>query len=66
MSYYKNEWEEVEHAISIVGYGVTDDGVKYWITQNSWGPSKGEDGFFRIERGTDTMHIESMAVAMDV
>ena len=46
------------HAVSLVGWGV-DKGVPYWLCQNSWGPSFGEGGFFRILRGADTCTIES-------
>ena len=46
------------HAVSLVGWGV-DNGVPYWLCQNSWGASFGEGGFFRILRGADTCTIES-------
>jgi len=41
------------HAVKIIGWGVTSNGVKYWIVANSWNADWGEKGFFRIIRGTD-------------
>eukprot|EP00769_Ergobibamus_cyprinoides_P001658 gnl/Ergobibamus_cyprinoides/2724.p1 GENE.gnl/Ergobibamus_cyprinoides/2724~~gnl/Ergobibamus_cyprinoides/2724.p1 ORF type:complete len:384 (+),score=216.73 gnl/Ergobibamus_cyprinoides/2724:43-1194(+) len=50
------------HAIKIVGWGV-EDGVDYWRIANSWNTTWGEDGFFRIVRGTNECGIESNVVA---
>lgn len=45
------------HAVLLVGWG-TENGVPYWLVQNSWGTNWGLDGFFKIIRGTDECGIE--------
>eukprot|EP00928_Gymnodinium_smaydae_P027677 TRINITY_DN21321_c0_g1_i2.p1 TRINITY_DN21321_c0_g1~~TRINITY_DN21321_c0_g1_i2.p1 ORF type:complete len:554 (-),score=125.19 TRINITY_DN21321_c0_g1_i2:55-1626(-) len=61
----RGEWERVDHAVLLVGYGV-ENGTKYWKLQNSWGEDWGEDGYFRMLRGADESGIESSAEAADV
>jgi len=46
------------HDISIVGWGETTEGLKYWIVRNSFGTQWGEIGWFQIERGTNCLLIE--------
>ena len=38
------------HAVIIIGWGV-EEGVEYWIAQNSWDKNWGENGYFRIKTG---------------
>ena len=47
------------HAIKIIGWGVTDDNVKYWLCVNSWNSEWGENGLFRILKGSNECGIES-------
>ncbi|KAF1757295.1 hypothetical protein GCK72_013750 [Caenorhabditis remanei] len=46
------------HSVTIVGYG-TENEQDFWIAKNSWSPSFGEEGFFRISRNVDLCQIES-------
>jgi len=61
----KPEWERVDHAVLLVGYG-EEGGQKYWKLQNSWGEDWGEKGFFRIVMGENDSGIESIPEAADV
>merc|ERR1739845_121570 len=50
---------QTNHVISIVGFGGTSAGQKYWIIRNSWGTYWGNQGFFKLERGTNQLGIEA-------
>ena len=56
------DWERVSHSVLLVGWG-EENGQKYWKAINSWGTKWGENGYFKIKRGTDECSIESMAEA---
>ena len=49
------------HAVKIIGWGI-EDGVPYWTVMNSWNSKWGDNGTFKIRRGTDECGIESMGV----
>ena len=50
------------HAVRVIGWG-EEGGTPYWLVANSWSREFGENGYFRIRRGTNEAGIESKAGA---
>merc|ERR1719284_2185571 len=49
------------HAVAGIGYG-TEDGKKYWLLQNSWGPGgSGVNGYVKFLRGSNLAGVEEGA-----
>lgn len=55
----KPEWEKVDHSVVLVGYGI-ENGIEYWMIQNSWGSQWGMNGFMKIRKGKNLMNVESL------
>lgn len=54
------------HSVRLIGWGEERNGYevsKYWIAVNSWGTWWGENGRFRILRGSNECEIESYVLA---
>jgi cathepsin B len=52
------------HAVIMVGWG-EENGVPYWLLQNSWGPEWGDNGYFKIIRDDDVTKSCSITQYVD-
>jgi cathepsin B len=50
------------HAVKILGWG-TEGGRDYWLVANSWNEDWGDQGFFKILKGSNHCGIEGQIVA---
>ncbi|XP_076239499.1 putative peptidase C1-like protein F26E4.3 isoform X2 [Calliopsis andreniformis] len=61
-------YESGYHSVRIIGWGEEPSHrgapLKYWLVVNSWGRNWGEDGLFRIQRGTNECEIESFVLGV--
>ncbi|KAE8815502.1 Cathepsin B [Hordeum vulgare] len=46
------------HAAKLIGWGTSDAGEDYWLLANQWNRGWGDDGYFKIIRGTNECGIE--------
>jgi len=51
--------DAIDHCVTMVGYGV-DNGTPFWKIKNSWGTDWGENGFYRLIRGTGACGINKV------
>lgn len=59
-------YQNLDHTILIVGWGVDDKKGPYWIARNSYGDEWGMHGDFQVRRGHDDFGIESELSGYDL
>ncbi|KAK2418933.1 Cysteine proteinases superfamily protein [Trifolium repens] len=51
------------HAVKLIGWGTSEEGEDYWLLANQWNRNWGDDGYFKIKRGTNECGIEEDVTA---
>jgi hypothetical protein len=69
------KYDDLDHAVNLVGYGTAivfnsklnqTESVDYWLVKNSWSNNWGEEGYFKIERGTGRDCGVTLAVSFPI
>lgn len=50
------------HAVKIIGWG-NEGGQDYWLVANSWGPTWGDSGFFKMGTSQTCCGFEASTIA---
>uniref|UniRef100_A0A1A8J7S5 Cathepsin O n=1 Tax=Nothobranchius kuhntae TaxID=321403 RepID=A0A1A8J7S5_NOTKU len=56
-----SQWSN--HAVLVVGYDTTGE-IPYWIVQNSWGTSWGNEGYVYVKIGSNVCGIAESVAAV--
>jgi len=48
------------HAVRLLGWGETENGIPYWLCSNSWGTGVHDQGVFKMIRGRNHLGIETV------
>nr|prf Cys protease:ISOTYPE=1 [Trypanosoma rangeli] len=52
--------DQLDHGVVLVGYNDSSN-PPYWIIKNSWGADWGEEGYIRIQKGTNQCLVKNYA-----
>jgi C1A family cysteine protease len=52
---------QLDHGVTVVGFGTGPLGTDYWKIKNSWGASWGESGYIRLLHGKDLCGVADSA-----